>query len=874
MECIVCIEWKGGMPSGAIEAANAKLQPARITKGSGKATPHEFAFSSDGPCRLELALNVPHLDPGPRAALVTVRTRDNPFSFFVRDVTTNSPVFIPACNAAVVSAQDDRSYNQIEEDVRGKGLQTKLERIESEPEESYEAAAGHTRRLRGPVWLGLSRDMRIFAVSLPQAAQRWYSITPQFHGAGVSLPENDDKPLSHNFFLGRGIGCVDDVTRRLEDGILPILHARIVDEDVRYDCTTFVTLESQKLTAPTLRGTHFLVADGCGSGHMLTEKQEQLRQSLLPAEMNRDEETVLWFQAAAVNRAAVPRYAWFKTVAPALPRGGGKKTSFDPKTGFATYDSGRVFCLSKLNGKPMPQEEVAVLLQPGEGCTFQFVLPHRPISSERALSLRTQAFAARHAECRAFWRSKLDAAARVSLPEERINEMVQAGLLHLDLVAYGLEPKGPVAATIGVYCPIGSESAPIIQFMDCMGWHDLAERSLAYFLEKQHDDGFMQNFGGYMLETGAALWSMGEHYRYTRNEAWVRRIAPNLLSACRCILAWRQRNQTDALRGRGYGLLDGKVADPEDPYHVFMLNGYAYLGLTRVAEMIAHLDPAESAELDAEAQTLKRDIRAALLQGAAKSPVVPLGDGTWCPTIPPWAEYRGPTALQADGGNWFTHGSVACRDSLTGPLYLIFQEIVAPDEPVADFMVNANAELFCERNVAFAQPYYSRHDFAHLKRGEVKAFLKTFYNTFASLADRETYSFWEHYFHASPHKTHEEAWFLMQTRWMLYMEDADTLRLLPAIPRAWLQNGKRIELNNVASYFGPLSLRVESNLDHARIEATVECRTDRQPKSVELRLPHPLGKKAVAVAGAGYDPERELVTIPRFKDKAAVTLTF
>ena len=37
------------------------------------------------------------------------------------------------------------------------------------------------------------------------------------------------------------------------------------------------------------------------------------------------------------------------------------------------------------------------------------------------------------------------------------------------------------------------------------------------------------------------------------------------------------------------------------------------------------------------------------------------------------------------------------------------------------------------------------------------AFLKAYYNPFAGLADRETYTFWEHYFHASPHKTHEEA---------------------------------------------------------------------------------------------------------------------
>ena len=77
----------------------------------------------------------------------------------------------------------------------------------------------------------------------------------------------------------------------------------------------------------------------------------------------------------------------------------------------------------------------------------------------------------------------------------------------------------------------------------------------------------------------------------------------------------------------------------------------------------------------------------------------------------------------------------------------------------------------------------------HLRRGEVKPFLKSYYNTVAGLADRDTYTFWEHYFGASPHKTHEEAWFLMDSRWMLYMERGEGLDLLPGIPRDYLQAG-------------------------------------------------------------------------------------
>src|SRR5207249_4803557 len=151
------------------------------------------------------------------------------------------------------------------------------------------------------------------------------------------------------------------------------------------------------------------------------------------------------------------------------------------------------------------------------------------------------------AECAAYWHKKLEHGARLQLPEQRLDEMARAGLLHLDVVAYGLEPKGPLAACIGWYNPIGSESSPIIQFFDSMGWHDVAERSLQYFLDKQHDDGFIQNFSHYMLETGAALWSMGEHWRYTRDVAWLKRVAPKLLKSCDYIIRWRERNKRPEL---------------------------------------------------------------------------------------------------------------------------------------------------------------------------------------------------------------------------------------------------------------------------------------------------------------------------------------
>ena len=862
----IAIEWREGRPQGDVSATNGSLATMSVAQGKGTVSgTNRFSATSDGPFRLEVELSGSEAAYGRAAAIVSVKTARNPFSFFLRDVRSSQPIYIPEYGVAVTGAEDARSYQQIEDAVRAKGLQTKLERISSEPEESFANAAAHTRELKCQTWLGLSRDMRIFGVG-----ERLDWIQPRFHGNEVTLPEAGDKPVRYNFLMGRGWGAVENISRWLEDGSLPILHGRLVDDDITYNVTAFVTLESKPLMAGNVRGTHFLVADGYGLGHMFTKEQQAQYDALLPAEMNQPEETVLYLRISAVNTAAVPRYAFFKNP---VPSAAGAYT-FEGANGLAVYKSGRVFAVSLLNGKALQDEEVAVELKPGEAAEIEVRLPNRPITRDRALKLSGFSFDERRAECRRFWQQKLDAAARVHLPEQRITDMVSAGLLHLDLITYGLEPEGTLTSTIGVYSAIGSESSPIIQFMDAMGWHDTARRALMYFLDKQHEDGFIQNFGGYMLETGPALWSIGEHYRYTHDEAWARQIEPKLIKACEYLHNWRARNMRDDLRGKGYGMMEGKTADPEDPFRAFMLNGYAYLGMARVAEMLSSIDPAQSQRWSKEAEELKSDIRIALFDAMGRSPVIPLANGAWVPTAPPWVEHQGPLSLFADGANWFTHGAMVSRDSLLGPIYLIFQEVLDPNEPASTFLLNFHNDLMTTRNVAFSQPYYSRHPISHLRRGEVKPFLKAYYNTMSSLADRQTHTFWEHYFGASPHKTHEEGWFLMDTRWMLYMERGAGIDLLPGIPRAWLENGKHIELDKVATYFGPLSLRVDSSVDQGRIQARVECTGDRKPQFVELRVPHPQGLKATGVTGGTYNPETERIRIEPFNGQAEVTVRF
>lgn len=872
----VRIEWKEGTsPSGTVQLRNGVLRKIELSAGKGKIKANAFQIGSGSRPGILIAIDSARTEYGTGVTVVSIQTAKKPFSFFLRDVTSTSPIYLPEYGVVVLPVTDKRSYQEVEATVHSRTTMTKLQRIETEGEVSFSSVEKKVRNMTVPTWLGTSRDFRIFEIveNLSDASQGEASvISPKRSSTALRLAETKNEPVHYLYTYGRGVGVKENVTRQLDQGTLPILHSTLTDDEVLYQSTTFVSLEKSPLAE--LKGTDFLVADSFSGGHMFTKEQQELVKTRSEKALNPDEETVLFFRSEVVNTGSVPRYAWFKTPRPGTMWWQKFPYRFDGKTGFSAYSENRVFCISKLNGKPLPGEEMSILLQPGEKALFDFFIPHSPVSQERAAQLAMQTFEQRYAESRDFWLAKLNKAAQIHVPEKRIDEMIQAGLLHLDLITYGNEPDGTLAPNIGVYSPIGTESAPIIQFYASMGWNEVAKRSLDYFLDKQHEDGFIQNFNGYMVETGAALWSMGEYFRYTNDREWVGKIKAKLLKSCDYLIAWRNRNKKEELRGRGYGMIAGKVADPEDHFHQFMLNGYAYLGMSRSAEMLASVDPVQSERLRKEADAWKEDIRQSFFNSMALSPVVPLGDGTWCPTAPPWTEGAGLRGMYQKRETFWSHGTFTAPDAMLGPMYLVFCEVLDPHEPAAKTLLNYHSELFYQENSAFSQPYYSRHNWMQAKLGMTKPFLSTYYHTFAAHADRETYTFWEHLFKVSPHKTHEEAWFLMETRWMLYLEEGPNLRLFNTIPRQWLEQGNQLTLNNVRSYFGPISTTITSEVEKGYITATVSCTDPRKPKEVLIRIPHPAGKKPVKVTGGIYNEQTETVSIKPFSGQAEIRLDY
>ena len=842
------------------------------------------------PCggRLDISLADFSIKKGAYPTIINVQTDENPFSFFLRDVNSDTPIYIPEFKIAVVPADDSRDFQQVADTIASKMLLSDFGRFENTPEESYENACKYNRDKYSPIWLGTGRDMRMFRVGYQEAFKYWGRIHPCYHSFSQNHPDYKDANYEINFEIGPGAHCRPNNIRKLECGVLPILRAIQDEANIQYHITSFASLEKEILTDKAVRGSDWLAAYAQTSGNMLTnpnygnitqlppERKKEL-EDLFDFEMNlREQEIICALRVEAVNVSKTPNYAFFK--APHFVASGPNLQDIPEfKNGMSCFkELNKCYAVTLIDGEPMTNEEMSIMLQPGQKVTFDILVPHSPMIQDRADKLLKWNFEEHLDACRDFWLRKLDSAAKISVPEVAIDERIKAGLLHCDLVTLGLEPDGPALATIGWYSPIGTESSPIIQFFDSMGWHKLAERSIQFFLERQSDNGFIQNFAKYESETGPLLWTAGEHFRYTHDLKWLKKVMPKLKKSADYLLEWRERNKRPELKAiGGYGLVDGKVADPNDFYHSYFLNAGTYIGLSRMVEMTAELDHDYSKTLGKEVEDYRQDIIKSVYYSQAKAPVVPISDGSWAPFLPPWSEHYGALHFYANGENCFTHGSFMSRSSIIGANWLIISEVLNPYEQASGFIQKTNQYPTTRENAAMSQPYYSRHDFAHIKRGEVKAFLKMYYNQFTALQDREIYTFWEHYYGASQHKTHEEAWFLMQTRWMLYLEEGDTLAMLKTIPRRWLEDGKELILDGVKSYFGQIYFKAESNLKNNKITSEIKLiKPSEMPKKVSIRLPHPEGLKAISCKNGIYDPATETVTINNFKGNASVILEF
>jgi len=411
-------------------------------------------------------------------------------------------------------------------------------------------------------------------------------------------------------------------------------------------------------------------------------------------------------------------------------------------------------------------------------------------------------------------------------------------------------------------------------------------------------EGIGNNMDGiHSFGPGAIMYALTEHFQVTGDKEWLKANAPRMKANVEWILRQR-RLMTGVVPGGERlwckGLQPPHQVTPDSGGQLMQYyesEAYYWLAVQRFAQILAQIDTTEGARLAAEAEAYRNDLKVAVEHSIALSPVTLVRDGTYRSFIPfacyvrgfasgAWSWRRPGSGHHVGGLYWDT---IQSADPLVSPARLL-----PPGDPRVQGHLDVLEDRLLLENPKVAgvtrgfdpdkdwfahaawqyQPGLERHANIHLAADDVPNFLRSWLNQYAVvLLPDAGYIFREHTIGGPPDKIFEEAAFLERFRDMLVMEEGESLWLAKATPRAWLEQGKKISVKNAPTHFGTAAYEIVSDVDHGKINATVEPPARSAPKAIVLRLRHPEGKllRAVTVNGkrhTDFDPQRETITLP------------
>lgn len=529
---------------------------------------------------------------------------------------------------------------------------------------------------------------------------------------------------------------------------------------------------------------------------------------------------------------------------------------------------------------------------------IDFVIPYdTPIETDDIVALATKDFEAQLKPVKKFWQNFYSRAAKIKLPgEKHLNDFIKAVPWHIAMTAMRDPKTGNyiVPAATYSYRACGNEACMQIRLMDYLGYHDYAEKYLENYVNSQGVLGLEGNFKSkegslaavnfdvrpgneefdynlaYNLDHGFILSCFADHYMLTGDKKWLSRVSKTLVDGCDFV--FREREATKVFDANGdkvpyYGLLPhGHLEDNREWRCWFAVNGHACGGILRVAKALLEINHPDAERILDEGIKYRDDIRASLIRAMSKSPAVPSGNGGYIPHLPTHAEIRG-----RDWG-WF-------REAAYGPLHLVYGLVLDPNEQLTTWILrDLEDNLFISRNygrIADKEKYWFSHggitiqsnllfnDMTYLERNEPERAIRALFNNFAQNLYRDINCFTEHpvpefgtgvgpFF-----KTPDEAQFLIFLRNHLMRESENKILILQGASRSWFAKGESVELNNLASTFGPVSLRTTADTDEMTV--TVSSRWRKVPESISVFFRRPDMKSPIRVTVNGNQLESSCI---------------
>jgi len=543
-------------------------------------------------------------------------------------------------------------------------------------------------------------------------------------------------------------------------------------------------------------------------------------------------------------------------------------------------------------------------IPPGTTRETAIRVPFYPMPAQHEASLLAMNEESCLAKCESDWQKFLAEGAQFRVPEGIIADAMKTLLVNNQIMTD--EFNGQRFPSYGAYTYDGItydfEGEEFLEALDLYGRHAEARRCLEELLARGEKRaikpaGQFAEHEGWLDFGDADLYPFGsagsraicEHFRMTGDVPWLQKMAPRLRRAA----AWirKARAMTRKLDAQGqkpphYGLIPkGSWCDIQEWEYWFFTSALYWRSLADMADVLRRIDAGEAARLAAEAKEFREDILRAVDRST---------DHRSDPPFIPLAPYVSqPSADQPDlqssrnGMYW----------SIAGPNILAHCGVIEPGDARTTWILRFLEERngFLLGNARFSGGIDTKYTYpsamAYLRRGETTKALLSLYGIRAYGMSRDTCSTPEVYEEIKSGGTSPRWWvpclpdrfcnvrFLSLVRNLLVREESGGLYLLDGTPRAWLADGKRIEIAGAPTHFGPVSLEAVSRAGQGEIRCDISVPNRAQPAQVVLRLRHPDASplKRVTINGqpwADFDAKRELVRLPVGPQKLTVVASY
>ena len=285
-----------------------------------------------------------------------------------------------------------------------------------------------------------------------------------------------------------------------------------------------------------------------------------------------------------------------------------------------------------------------------------------------------------------------------------------------------------------------------------------------------------------------------------------------------------------------------------------------YAGVDLLGQVLHEIGHPRGQECLDAARAFRSAVGRGFAAASVRSPLVQLRDHTWCPYVPCEALSSGRRFDQ-----WYP------TDVDSGAVHLPRLKALRADSPLTQFLLDDHEDnLFLHGWGMANEPVYNQQATVYLLRDDAKAAIRAFYSGMACAFSHSAFEpvecrwTWGQYY--GPPST-DGTWFELYRHMLIQERDDDTLVLLAAAPRRWLEDGKRIGVQRAPTCYGVLSMTMESHAAAGRIVAEVVMPARRQPKELLIRFRHPEQRRiqSTTVNGAAwtdFDRDKEWIRIP------------